>query len=54
MMKTTPRKIIFKLLIIKNTEKFLKTVRNKRHDIRKRANEKSWKPEDTASASLTY
>ena len=32
----TPRKTIFKLLIIKNIEKLLKTVRKKRHDIRRR------------------
>lgn len=52
MKKTTSRKIIFKLSIIKNNEKFLKPGKNKRHDIRRRANQKSRKPEDTGSTSL--
>lgn len=54
MEKTIPRKIIFKLLIIKNNKKFLRTVRNKRHNIRRRINQKSWKPEDNGSVFLTY
>lgn len=54
MKKTTSRKIIFKLSIIKNNKKFLKPVKNKRHDIRRRANRKSQKPEDPGSTSLKY
>ena len=54
MKKTTSRKIIFKLSIIKNNEKFLKPVKNKRHDIRRRANQKSQKPKDSGSTSLMY
>ena len=50
----TPRKTIFKLLIIKNIEKFFKTVRKKRHDIRRRTNQQSWQPEDTGSTHLMY
>lgn len=35
--KITSRKIIFKLLIIKNNKKFLESVQNKRYDIRRKA-----------------